>query len=72
MRAGCTFFFFSFLFFSFFFSLSFFLAKVKEFKKKKVILVSGVDMGSRKESCLITEAGLSLQESGKMVRVIKD
>lgn len=28
-------------------------------------------MGSRKESCLITEAGLSLKESGKMVRVIK-
>lgn len=36
-----------------------------------MILVSGVDMGSRKESCLITEAGLSLKESGKMVRVIK-
>lgn len=28
-------------------------------------------MGSRKESCPIAEAGLSLKESGKMVRVIK-
>lgn len=28
-------------------------------------------MGSRKESCLITKAGLRLKESGKMVRVIK-
>lgn len=29
-------------------------------------------MGSRKESCLITEAGLRLKESGKMVRAIKE
>lgn len=69
MRANCSFIFSSFLFLSFL-SILFFLAKVKELKKK-VILVSGVDMGSRKESCLITEAGLSLKESGKMVRVIK-
>lgn len=70
MRAVLSF---SFHFFPFLFFLSFlFLGKVKELKKKKVILVSGVDMGSRKESCLITEAGLSLKESGKMVRVIKD
>lgn len=41
-------------------------------KGLKVLLVSGVDMESRKGSCCITKAGLRLKESGKMVGVIKE
>lgn len=40
--------------------------------KKKVLLVSGVDMESRKESRCVTKIGLRLKESGKTVRVIKE
>lgn len=37
-----------------------------------MLLVSGVDMESRKASCGVTEAGLRLKESGKMIRLIKE